>query len=272
MQFQVDISQYSGPLDLLLHIVRRDELDLAHLPLASIIDQYLAYLEVLVELDIDDVAEFLDIASLLIEMKSRRAIPSSEDDDRPLPQPAGGELPEDIVQRLLEYQRIRDAAALLDEQGQRWQLRYSRLANGLHSRPSPDSDQHAIETVEVWDLVSAFSRILRDRQSAPSAQHVYDDTPIHVYMHRIHQLVCQHQRVELTSLFDPTMHKSKMVAMFLATLELTRHYGLSTEQKLPRHPLYLVAGPSFKRELEMAQVDNLDTNQAMAAKLPTMGR
>lgn len=265
--FQVDIDQYFGPLDLLLHIVRREEMDLATLPLGKIIGQYLDYLEVLVELQIDDVGDFLEIASLLLEMKSKQAVPTSEQPDAESEETVQ-EISDDLVERLIQYKRIRDASSILDEQSRQWQLRYSRLSSDLPVRPAESGNQ-PIQPLEVWDLVSAFGRILRERNKAPAQQVVYDDTPIHVHMQRIHQLVCDNEKVELTSLFQPRMHKSTLVALFLATLELTRHYGLSTEQSEPCRPLYLVAGERFVRKLEVHEINNLTFEQSLKSNLPT---
>ncbi|RMF40165.1 MAG: segregation/condensation protein A [Planctomycetota bacterium] len=269
--FLVETELYSGPMDLLLHIVRRDEIPLAEIPLARIIDQYLSYLEVLVELQIDDVAEFIEVASLLLEMKSKQAIPVSEDSEAGEAIDPSAEMSDQLVYRLMEYKRIRDAASILEDQGQVWQLRYSRLTNDLPPRRTEYGDQ-PIEPIEVWDLVSAFGRILRERQPPPSENVVYDDTPIHVYMERIHRLVCEQERVELTALFEPGMHKSALVAMFLATLELTRHYGLATDQRDACQPLYLVPGPAFQRELDVQKIDNLTFEQVAKSNLPTTPR
>ncbi len=265
--FQVNVEQYFGPLDLLLHIVRREELDLATLPLAKIVGQFLEYLDVLVELQIDDVGDFLEVASVLIEMKSKQAVPTA-DEVVDSSEPPVQEISDDLVERLIQYKRIRDASSLLDEQSRRWQLRYNRLSTDLPAKPV-DSGNQQIEPIEVWDLVSAFGRILRERNATPSQQVVYDDTPIHVHMQRIHKLVCEQQQVELTSLFQPQMHKSTLVALFLATLELTRHYGLSTEQSEPCRPLYLVAGEKFVRELNVHEIDNLTFEQSLKSNLPT---
>jgi segregation and condensation protein A len=256
MQFQVDIDQYAGPLDLLLHIVRREEIELADLPIAKIVDQYASYVDVLVELDIDDVGEFLEIASLLIEWKSKKVIPSTSSSGSSLPTEAVlDESQADLVQRLIEYQRVREASGQLEEQGRRWQLRYSRLSNDLPSRRLGTGEQ-PIEPLEIWDLVSAFGRILRDRQPPKSTEVIYDDTPIGIYMEKIHSLLIQEKKVELSSLFAPGMHKSTLVGMFLATLELTRHYGVSTEQREPYLPLFLVAGESFRENLDRKSPDN----------------
>lgn len=270
MAFQVDLSQYSGPIDLLLYLVRREELALNELSLSKLTEQYLEFLEVLTELSIDDVADFLEIASVLIEMKAKAMLPQS-------PSPADEEVisvedpSDELIQRLMDYKRIRDAANILDEQGQRWQLRYLRMANDLPPRRT-ELDQQPLQALEVWDLVSAFGRILRERQPPPQASVLYDDTPIHVYMERIHGAVNSNGRVELTSLFEPRMHKSSLVAMFLATLELTRHYGLKTEQSQPGLPLYLVADEHFARELDVHRIENLSFDQVANSNMPVNPR
>jgi segregation and condensation protein A len=267
-EFQIDLEQYCGPLDLLIHIVRREELDLATISLTTVIDQYFSFLDVLVELQIDDVADFLEIASLLIEMKAKHAVPTPESESSdPIDQPVQ-EISDDLVERLIQYKRIRDVSSILDEQSRSWQLRYSRLSNDLPARRT-DSSSQAIQPIEVWDLVSAFGRILKARQTAPTQHVQYDDTPIHVYMQRIHQLVSAQGRVELTTLFESRMHKSSLVGLFLATLELTRHYGLSTEQSEPCRPLYLVAGQNFVGTLNVDEIDNLTFEKAAKSNLPT---
>ncbi len=270
MSFTVDTEIYSGPMELLLHLVRREELPLAEISLHKLTEQYLNYLEVLVELDLDDVAEFLEIASILIEMKAKEAVPTAEsttaEEEQAIEDPS-----DQLVQRLVDYKRIRDAASLLDENSRRWQLRYSRMANDMPPRRM-DPGTQPIESIEVWDLVSAFGRILREREAPPQANVIHDDTPIHVYMQRIHQRVLSDGRIELGELFEAGMVKSSLVAMFLATLELTRHYGLSTEQRDAGHPLYLVAGPEFKQELDVHKIDNLSFERVLNSNMPVTPR
>ncbi len=133
MDFHVDVGQYAGPLDLLLFLVKREELDLSSIRLAKLTEQFQSYLEVLVEINVDDVGEFLEMASVLIEMKLKLLLPTDakpeESEEAVLEDPA-----DQLVERLVQYKRYRDAASILDEQSRRWQLRYSRLANDLPSR------------------------------------------------------------------------------------------------------------------------------------------
>ncbi len=272
MVFGVDLPCYYGPLELLFYLVRREELPLEELSLAKITHQYMEYLEVLEILDLDDVGEFIDITSQLIELKAKTVLPVSEADsandlgaigqDPSMPQ---------LVERLVQYKRFRDAACLLDEQSRRWQLRYSRLASDLPPRRI-EANELPIAKVEVWDLVSAFGRILKARQKAPLHNIQFDDTPIHIYMHRIHERVQESNRVELQDLFEVGMHKSALVAMFLATLELTRHHGLHAIQETADGPLYLQPGPDFAVELDVAHVENLGNGALANSNMPVVPR
>ncbi len=269
--FAVDLSIYAGPMDLLLYLIRREELDLTDVSLAKISSQYGEFLEVIQAIDIDAVADFLEPFSILLEMKARAVIPNETVLVDSIDEPILEEPSEQLVQRLIEYKRYRDAASILDEQSRRWQLRYSRLVNDMPSRKLIPEEQ-PIAAIEVWDLVSAFGRILRERQPAPTTQVVYDETPIHVYMGDIHQKVKTQRRIELQSLFYAGQHKSSMVGLFLATLELTRHHGLRAEQDGADGPMWLTPGPDFTESLTMAEVDNLRDERVRNSNLPVRPR
>jgi segregation and condensation protein A len=272
MVFGIDLPGYHGPLDLLFYLVRREELPLEEVSLARITHQYAAYLEILEALDLDDVGEFVDITSQLIELKAKLVLPNTDEES---PEDMTGSSRDDsmpqLVERLMQYKRFRDAASLLDEQSRRWQLRYPRLSNNLPPR-RVDADEMPIARVEVWDLVSAFGRILKARQKVPQHSIQYDDTPIHTYMHRIHERVLQSNRIELQDLFEIGMHKSTLIAMFLATLEMTRHHGLYAVQETADGPLYLQPGPDFTSVLNVAQVENLGMDLVANSNLPVVPR
>jgi segregation and condensation protein A len=257
-------------MDLLLYLVRREELEVTDVSLAKVTSQYLDFLEVLQEIDIDAVADFLEPIGLLIEMKARDVLPSNE-----LSKDEASEIIEDpsdeLVTRLIEYRRYRDLAGILDERGRDWQLRYCRRSIDQPAKRTVPTEP-TIVGIEIWDLVSAFGRILRERQPAPSTQIVYDETPIHSYMNRIHGLVKAKKRIELQSLFEPGKHKSALVGMFLATLELTRHHGLRAEQTGCDGPMWLYPGPDFVTSLEISEIDNLRDEQVKLSNLPMRPR
>jgi segregation and condensation protein A len=269
MDFRVDLPAYRGPLDLLLFLVRRHELDLTTLSLSAVVDQYCGYLEILQEIDVDAASDFLDLASLLVELKSQAVLPRPEENE------AAAEIIEDpqdmLVQRLLEYKRLREASAVLDEMGQRWQNRYGRLAEDLPPRQNKLGEQ-PISDLEVWDLVSAFGRILRESKGPPAAQVVQDDTPIHVHMQRIHLRVCNEDCVLFNDLFHAGMHKTTLIGIFLAMLELTRHHGIRAEQDPESGDIRILKAANFSQQLQVNEVDNYDAAKMAASNLPVQGR
>ncbi len=224
MDFRVELQAFRGPLDLLLFLVRRHEVAINQVSLAAITEQFLEYLEVLQELDIDSVGEFLSVASTLVEIKSRQLLPRVEEtseevvDDR-----------HDLVKRLLEYKEYRDAASRLEDRAQSWQRRFPRIAADAPIQPVDPAEQ-PIREVELWDLVSAFSRVMRESQQLAPPTILYDDTPVDVYMEQIRQRLEERPRIPLSELFEPKLHKSALIGIFLAMLELVRHHGVVAEQ------------------------------------------
>ncbi|HYW78150.1 MAG TPA: segregation/condensation protein A, partial [Thermoguttaceae bacterium] len=120
---------FRGPLDLLLYLVRKHEVEITEIPIALITDQYLAYLAVLERLDVNAVGDFLALASTLIEIKSQRVLPRSDEVDDEMDDPR-----QELVRRLMEYKKYRDAASILEERSRSWQQHYPRLSNDLPPR------------------------------------------------------------------------------------------------------------------------------------------
>jgi segregation and condensation protein A len=269
MVFVVELPAYRGPMDLLLYLVRRQELGINELALSRVVDQYLASIELLAELDLSDVADFLELASTLVELKSQSVLPKLEaDDEEEAPIEDGS--PAELISRLLEYKQLRDAAEVLDEMGQSWQQRFARQANDLPSRQI-DPGSQPIADLQLWDLVSTFGRIIREAGGPPPTQVIYDDTPIHVYMQRIHRELAKHERVMLIDLIAPGAHKSSLIGWFLAVLELARHHGAVAEQD-EYGDIYVVRGEQYSEQLNVNEVDNYDTSAIRASNMPTQMR
>lgn len=251
MDFRVDLTMFRGPLDLLLYLVRKHEVDIMDIPISVITDQYIEYLEILEELSVDEVGDFIELASLLIEIKSRMVLPREDENEETVLK----EDPRDeLVQRLLEYKKYKDAASILHESSREWQQRYPRVANDLPAR-SVDPAEQPIKEVELWDLVSAIGRIMREADSLkPVTNIVYDDTPISVYMQQMHEELLRNGALNLTCMFHPGMHKAKMIGVFLAVLELARNYGVIVEQTGIHGQMILRTGERFTPRMEITEV------------------
>jgi segregation and condensation protein A len=246
MDFRVQLDNFRGPLDLLLFLVRKHEVDLCDIPIALITDQYVAHLEVLQQLDVNDVGDFLELASTLIEIKSQLVLPRGGEEIEAWDDPR-----DELVQRLLEYKKYKDAASLLDERSRDWQQHYGRLAPDLPPHQLDPAGQ-PIHEVELWDLVSAMGRVLRESQAVQPQAIVYDETPIQVYMQRIHGKLAGERRVAFSDLFQPGMHKSAIVGVFLAVLELVRHHSVVAEQNDLHGEIWIVPGEEFDPATQIA--------------------
>jgi segregation and condensation protein A len=237
-EYRVQLDLYCGPLDLLLYLVRRNELEIAHLPIATIADQFQEFLAVLEFLDLDVIGEFLVLASTLMEIKSREVLPEAHGEEgveAAVEDEGHGEL----IARLLEYKKYKDAARALEERAAEWQERYPRLHD---DRPSAGRDHAAdpIREVELWDLVSALSRVLQKKVLEESRSIRYDDTPISTYVERIAQKVRGEGRVAFSDLFEGTNQRSKIIGLFLAVLELLRHHGFRADQPVDYGEIFIL--------------------------------
>lgn len=266
MDFRVELETFRGPLDLLLYLVRKHEVDISDLPIALITEQYLAHLEVLEQLDVNAVGDFLELASTLIEIKSQLVLPRGGEVTEPWDDPR-----DELVERLLEYKKYKDAASMLDERSRDWQQHYPRLASDLPPREIDPAGQ-PIREVELWDLVSALGRMLRDSRATRPATIVYDETPIQVYMQRIHHRLVEGQRAAFSEMFEPGMHKSAIVGVFLAILELVRHHSVRTEQNDLHGEIWIVPGEGFDPAQEIAAADNYASRLPLAEDLPVQPR
>ncbi|HZN35427.1 MAG TPA: segregation/condensation protein A [Pirellulaceae bacterium] len=249
MDFRVQLETFRGPLDLLLFLVRKHEVDIRDIPIVPITEQYLAHLEVLQQLDVNEVGDFLELASTLVEIKSQLVLPRGGEEVQAWDDPR-----DELVQRLLEYKKYKDAASMLDERSRDWQQHYGRLASDLPPRAVDPAGQ-PIREVELWDLVSAMGRILRESQAIQPQAIVYDETPIQVYMQRIHGKLVGERRVAFSDMFQPGMHKSAIVGVFLAVLELVRHHSVVAEQDDLHGEIWIVPGEQFDPTKEIAPAD-----------------
>ena len=257
MSFHVDTDYFRGPIDLLLFLVRRHELDVSDVALAGITQRYLDYLDVLKEISIDSVGDFLEVASMLVEYKARNVLPRNEQESEELEM---ADPREGLVARLLMYKQFRDAAQQLQDHSVAWQSRYSRMADDA-PRDRPELADQPLHEVELWDLVSAFGRVLRDNRPIPEENIKYDETPIHVYMQRIHAAIARQRSLSFYELFEPGMHKSAMVGIFLAVLELTRHHHVVAQQDDLHGEIVIVADHDFSEQLDVSNIDDYNPHQ-----------
>jgi segregation and condensation protein A len=233
MSYTVSLDKFYGPLDLLLYLVKRNEVDVLDIPIARLAEQFLEHLRGLQELDVEFAGEFLVMAATLMEIKSRMLLPGDatvEDEEQQDPR-------RELVKQLLEYRKIKDAAAALEERAEQQGTRIPRLEMPELTSPG----EQKVRAVELWDLVSAFARLMRETQSLQTNTIAVDDTPQHVYEAQIAERVRKEGRVKFRAIFTPPYNKARLIGIFLAILELIRNHGLGLEQPENEEEIWLVA-------------------------------
>lgn len=226
--YRVNLDTFAGPLDLLLYLVRKEEVDIYDIPIAEITDQYIRYIELLKSLDIDLAGDFLVMAATLMQIKSAMLLPRAEPDqfqDEDLSDPRT-----ELVRQLLEYKKFKDAANLLNAAADEQQERYPRPGT-LIERLKPDTEPELdIEQVSIWDLLEAFDSVCKAIGTLADIRHIQDDTPIDLYQIEILHRLQTEGPLTFERIFESGTNRVVMVGLFLALLELVRSKLIWAEQ------------------------------------------
>jgi segregation and condensation protein A len=232
LDYRVELDVYNGPLDLLLYLIKRDELDIYDIPIARITDSYISYVNMLRDLhskdglDINLAGDFLVMAATLMEIKSAMLLPKPPLDPNAPEASAAEELADpryELVQKLLEYKRFKDAAMALEHQQQTHQQRFPRVP-GQREGEGNELPPVDLDEVQIWDLLEAFNRIMAEVGQRKPRYHdvIYDDTPIDLHAADIEDRLKHEKRLSLRQLFEGRKSRSEMIGVFLALLELVR--------------------------------------------------
>ena len=271
--YRVSLDAYAGPLDLLLYLVKRHEIDLQDIPMARLTAQYLDHLRVIQDLpgvmDVDKAGEFLVMAATLVEIKSALLMPRvGEDPDDPDADPtqdASVDPRFELVQQLLAYKQYKDASMSLEDRRAQWDDRFP--AQARLARPPVDSEDLAaassapveldLDEVNVMDLCAAFGRMLDSIGFTGDHEVTYDDTPISLHAEDIAdrlQRDADEHGLTLAQLFVGRRSRSEMIGLFLATLELVRQRRVAVLQDHVAGEIRLTLRP----ESDRADLDDSD--------------
>jgi segregation and condensation protein A len=264
-EYRVELDVYNGPMDLLLYLIKRDELDIYDIPISRITESYLAYVHMLrglkdaQGLDINVAGDFLVVAATLMEIKSAMLLPRAPVAERHGGTSAADDLADprlELVQQLLEYKRFKDTAALLEHQQQTHESRFPRYpaAHGLDPNEDPPVD---LEEVQVWDLLTAFDRLMKEVGVRKPKYHevTYDDTPIDLHAADIEDRLKREGKLTLRQLVVGRKNRSEMVGVFLALLELIRQKKIWVEQESVNDDVAIVpASEEHRKTYEYASL------------------
>jgi len=226
--YRVNLEIFAGPLDLLLYLVRKEEVDIYDIPIAKITDQYIRYIELLKSFDIDLAGDFLVMAATLMQIKSAMLLPKAETDqfqDDDLSDPR-----RELIRQLLEYKKFKDAANLLNAAANEQKERFPRPGT-IVEQLKPDSEPEIdIEQVSIWDLLEAFDTICRATGTISDISSIKDDTPIDLYQIEILHRLQTEGPMTFERIFESKTNRVVMIGLFLALLELIREKLAWVEQ------------------------------------------
>lgn len=248
----VHLEQFEGPLDLLLDLIRRQQINIYDIPIAQITAQYLEYLKQAEQLNVDLGGEFVLMAATLIQIKSKMLLPA----DPVLP----GEIPEDpraeLVNRLLEHEKYKNAAQMLHQK--------QMIEENVWSNPQIasflDADEDPGLAVGIVDLVETFEKILERARSRPQFEVAGEDVTVaHQIRYLKNLLRSTEEPLMLHEVFERQVGRRPLIALFLAVLELVRMQAILLRQKevfgeivIRKHKLFDVV---FETEEPMVAVD-----------------
>jgi len=224
---RIQLPSFEGPLDLLLYLIRRDQIDIHDIPIAPITRSYMAYLELMRELNLDVAGEFMVMAATLIHTKSKMLVPvnptEAQGEEEPYEDPR-----EELVRRLLEFQRYKDAAGMLHQQAQVRAATWTRSDTVL-----PKLDDAGDEMLEagLFDLIAAFKELLDRRRTLLAHEIEPGGKSVEERMEEIVALVREGESLDFIALFEVERTKGDMIVTFLALLELIRLKRIKVYQR-----------------------------------------
>lgn len=214
--YSVKLPVFEGPLDLLLHLIRENKIDIYDIPIALITHQYLEYLEIMKELNLDIAGDFLVMAATLIHIKSRMLLPVDEE----IPEEEREDPRFELVQRLLEYQAFKEASLALREREMEWSNVFTRL----HETEDIDIESTGelnLFDLSLFDLIAAFKRMLE--KTPPEAITITRETlTVKDRVAYILEKIEKTEAIRFEDLFDENRSRPRLIVTFVALLEVLR--------------------------------------------------
>ena len=225
MNYQCHIDVFEGPLDLLLHLIKEQKMDVYDIRIAEITKQYLSYLDLLSELNLEMVGEYLVIVAELAKIKSKTLLPIPETEEDVLT--AAGEDPRaELMRRLLEYQRYKEAAFELRQKEYDQQQLFSRTGEVVLE----NSEEELLIEANVFDLLTAFQKVLKEKSFKKNYEIKVTTLSVSDRISGILEILNASESVTFDSLFTSLNTKQEVIVTFLAILELMRMQLIRSQQ------------------------------------------
>jgi len=223
---RIRLPEFEGPLDLLLYLIKKNEVDIHDIPIAPITRQYMEYLDLMKELNLDVAGEFMVMAATLIHIKSKMLVPVNPTEAEGEEE---GEDPRDeLVRRLLEFQRYKEAAGLLH---QKREIRAATWIRPDSALPAFDDAGEEMIEAGLYDLIGAFKELLERRKTLLAHEVEHEGKSVEKRMEELLDMLREGQSLEFLELFASEETKAGMILTFLALLELIRLKRIKVYQR-----------------------------------------
>jgi len=233
-EYQVALPAFEGPLDLLLHLIQKHELDILDIPVSFITEKYLEYLSLMRELSIDVASEYLVMAATLAHIKSRSLLPAPPPDEQDESSDDAEDPRAELVRRLLEYQKYKQAAADLGEHGTLGRDVFLRGA------PSPESEGPSpLAPVSLFGLLDAYAKVVARAKVEVEHEVSFDRMSVTERIGQLCDRLAGRRTCRFEDLFDDATARADLVVTFLAILEMTRLRMTRIYQADPLSDIYV---------------------------------
>jgi len=218
MTYKLKLEIFEGPLDLLLYLIKKNDIDITNIPIAEVTEQYMEYIEMLKILDLDLVGDFLVMAATLMHIKSKMLLP---------PDPAEVETEEEdprdeLVRRLLEYKKFKEVATILHDKEVQHRDYFTRLTDELAAQQLKDDAREILFEATLFDLINAFSEALKRTPEEIIHEITREEYTVEQKVHDILHRLLNEAKILLHEIFAKAQSKVEVIVIFLAVLELIR--------------------------------------------------
>ncbi|MCA9403791.1 MAG: segregation/condensation protein A [Candidatus Omnitrophica bacterium] len=242
MSYKLRLDVFEGPLDLLLYLIKKNDIDIKDIPIVKVTEQYMEYIEMMKLLDLEIVGDFLVMAATLIQIKSKMLLPpdpSAEEEDEIDPR-------DELARRLLEYKRFKEIAETLESHELQRKDYYTRRLDDDQMQQIKDDAREVFFEASLFDLITAFQEALQRTPEEIIHEIIQEEFTVEDKIHDILHELIQQEKMSVKAIFKRCRSRSEIVVSFIAVLELIRLREIKAYQAAPFDDIQIVRNQGSK--------------------------
>ena len=241
MNYKIQLEKFEGPLDLLLYLIKKNDIDVCDIPISLITEQYMEYIEMMKMLDLEVVGDFLVMAATLMQIKSRMLLPPDHLAAQEQPDPRS-----ELIQRLQEYQQFKQIADELKTKETFRQDLFARVVDQEQLNQIKEESQEVLFEASLFDLINALNSALKNVAPKKTYEVEREEYTVEGKIHSIVHLLIEQSRISLLELFTRARSKAEMVVTFVAILELIRLKEIVAVQRRQFEDIEIMRNPEHE--------------------------